>query len=332
MKIIYLWKDNTSFEAADYKLLSDLYDVSRFKFNGRNFYSFIKQVYHADLLFFWFPGDYKLLLLLIAKILSCQVVCVGGGQMATADSKAAMKYAGVSYRFGYILCAKLCIYLADRIIAVSAYEFKSLCRYTQISKIDLIYNLIDTDRISLEGQINNRTLDFVTVSTIDNEYVIRKGLDTYAGLASALDKNSFALIGQNRDVDCLNDLIAQSNGRLKYLGRLSDKELTKHVSRSKFYCQFSRQEGFGVALAEAMALGCTPIVSSMGAVREVAGPCAIYIDESRNYSRIRSCIEENFTDRMESDYYSKRVLELFSKENRINGIVNCLSSVFHELQ
>jgi glycosyltransferase involved in cell wall biosynthesis len=58
-------------------------------------------------------------------------------------------------------------------------------------------------------------------------------------------------------------LIPYKNKILEHLPR---KEYEDYLKRSKVYCQLSRDETFGISLAEAMAYGCVPVVSNKGAL------------------------------------------------------------------
>jgi glycosyltransferase involved in cell wall biosynthesis len=56
------------------------------------------------------------------------------------------------------------------------------------------------------------------------------------------------------------------------------KELAERMAGYTFYCQLSLSEGFGVALAEAMACGCVPIVSRVGIMDFIAGDSGFILD------------------------------------------------------
>jgi glycosyltransferase involved in cell wall biosynthesis len=75
--------------------------------------------------------------------------------------------------------------------------------------------------------------------------------------------------------------LARDLGTADYLtfpGVLSDGEKASLMRRCVLYLQPSRYEGFGVALAEAMASGAPVVTSAVGEVPEVAGDAAVYVD------------------------------------------------------
>lgn len=63
------------------------------------------------------------------------------------------------------------------------------------------------------------------------------------------------------------------------------KDLRKHFQQSSYYIQLSLYEGFGCAMAEAMACGCIPIGTNVNAIPEIIGDTGLILNE-RNESRI----------------------------------------------
>ena len=56
-----------------------------------------------------------------------------------------------------------------------------------------------------------------------------------------------------------------------------DQALLKSYQKAKVYCQLSYYESFGVALAEAMACECVPVIADRGALPEVIGDVGFYV-------------------------------------------------------
>jgi glycosyltransferase involved in cell wall biosynthesis len=65
---------------------------------------------------------------------------------------------------------------------------------------------------------------------------------------------------------------------VSFPGELSREEKIRHMQDCSLYCQVSEHEGFGLAIAEAMACGAPVLVSRRGAVPEVVGDCGAYVD------------------------------------------------------
>jgi len=327
--ILFLWKHTTTFEKHDLEILKARYNVTGIRFEVTKTISIIRSLYLCDILYYWFPGDYKLFFTIIARLMGKKVVIVGGGQMATADNTAAMKYASVKYRFGYVSSARLCLKLAIRVIAVSKYEYNGLSRFVKKVNLYMIYNLISVDiPKSIATSRNRSSYKVVTISTIDKQYFIRKGLDTLIEAATILPKCNFIIVGKDKE-DGTSELINKiSPPNLTYLGYLDDKSLFEVLSEADIYCQLSRQEGFGVALGEAMAMGCVPVVSKMGSIPEVAGPDAFYIDERRNPEDVADIIKKALSiEREKIQVFQNRIKTLFHPAIREKKLINLIDEL-----
>jgi glycosyltransferase involved in cell wall biosynthesis len=66
--------------------------------------------------------------------------------------------------------------------------------------------------------------------------------------------------------------------RVRLLGTVPDAGLPALYAGAAVFVQASRLEGFGLALAEAMAAGVPAVASDIAAHREVGGPAALYAD------------------------------------------------------
>ena len=235
--------------------------------------------------------------------------------MSTADNKKNRKFAGVKYRIFHRCLGILCLKLADKLVAVSKYELDGLSRYVNKKSIKLIYNSINTDLFSYELENKQKDL-IITVSSLINTHYLRKGLDIFVKLSNELPNYKFVLIGKDCKDGTFHKIQKMAGDNFTITGSVSDSELKEWMCKASMYCQFSRQEGFGVALAEAMACGCIPIVSKYGAVPEVAGPDAYYIEKEINYEKIKSTIIKVSEININRELFSKRINSLFNDSKR----------------
>lgn len=88
---------------------------------------------------------------------------------------------------------------------------------------------------------------------------------------------------------------ADSGGRIRFTGWLTDEELMSLVSRADLLIQPSIYEGFGLPPLEAMAAGCPVAVSNCSALPEVCGGAAAYFDP-HDVSSIASVVEAVLRD------------------------------------
>ena len=66
---------------------------------------------------------------------------------------------------------------------------------------------------------------------------------------------------------------------IEFLGKISKEEKIDWMQRCGAYYQCSRHEGFGLAIAEAMACGAPVVVNRRTAIPEVVGDCGYYVDD-----------------------------------------------------
>ncbi len=133
-----------------------------------------------------------------------------------------------------------------------------------------------------EGAAAPRERLAVTVATVSDATWKLKGLDLFADCARLLPDARFAILGPCPQPAVAAALRARAGGNLEIPGRrLSPEELAAWYRRAAVYAQLSRRESFGVALAEAMACECTPVVARAGALPWVAGDCGRLVAAGR---------------------------------------------------
>jgi glycosyltransferase involved in cell wall biosynthesis len=112
---------------------------------------------------------------------------------------------------------------------------------------------------------------------------------------------------------------------VKYLGKLSRADKINLLRTCEVYVQPSHYEGFGVAIAEAMACGACIITCDVGGVRDVVGDCGIYVSpnspkELAEAIRLALCDDElrgqlqNSAHRRIRDHFtSKRKIDILKE-------------------
>lgn len=325
-KILVIKRGSTRFEDNDIKVLSRKFDVIVNEPNFSNLGKLISNIKNTDLIFYWFPNDYKFFVSIIGKFFNKKLFVVGGGQMSTADNKKNRKFARVKYRIFHRYLGILCLKLADKLVAVSKYELDGLSRYVNKKSIKLIYNSINTDLFSYKDENKQKNL-IITVSSLINTHYYRKGLDIFVKLSNELPNYKFVLIGKDCKDGTFHKIQKIAGDNFTITGSVSDTQLKEWMSKASMYCQFSRQEGFGVALAEAMACGCIPIVSKYGAIPEVSGPDAYYIEKEINYDKIKNTIIKVSETNINRELFSKRINSLFNDSKREKLLLSVVESI-----
>ena len=115
-----------------------------------------------------------------------------------------------------------------------------------------------------------RTGRVVTFGYVTSESYSRKGVDRFLALAARDPDREYVLAGSiAAEMRPTVEGAAPSNVTLA--GYLSHDELNELLWSASVYVQLSWHEGFGMAMAEAMACGCVPLISTSDALAEVAG-------------------------------------------------------------
>lgn len=110
----------------------------------------------------------------------------------------------------------------------------------------------------------------VTVGYVSEESWSRKGIDRFVALARADAGQRYVLAG--RIDPAVEARLHPIPANLEITGYLGHDELRHLLWGCAVYAQLSWHEGFGVSLLEAMACGCVPLITSVPALVEVAGP------------------------------------------------------------
>ncbi len=178
----------------------------------------------------------------------------------------------------------------------------------------VLYNGIDVDKFRPKGEKENLV---ITVASGSGNVITLKGLNAFLGAASQLPEVKFLVLGLSKEDR--DKLEAKSTENVELCGYVSHEELVSFYQRARVYCQLSYRESFGVALAEAMACGCVPVVTDCGALPEVVGDAGFYVpygDERKTAEGIKEALRskrgEMARNRIEEKFdLRKRERELF---------------------
>jgi len=265
MKVLFTYSKMSGFVKNDIDLLSSMYEIKtvQIKPSIKPFIEMFKGILWADYTYSWFANIGALWCVIWSKLFRKKsIVVIGGYEVAKIPE----------IRYGAMLDknesrkVKFILNHADELICVSDYNKKETQQYTD-NPLKLIYNCVDTDYFKPHGDKEDIVL---MVASADAK--IRKGIHTYIEVAKQMPDIQFVMVGSN-DFD-KNDI--PSN--LKLPGHISDQELLEYYQRAKVYCQLSYYESFGVAILEAMACNCIPVVTHVAAIPEVVGLTGYYVE------------------------------------------------------
>ncbi|WP_287262581.1 glycosyltransferase family 4 protein [Methanothrix sp.] len=254
----------------------------------------------SDIVFSWFAAGHSFLSVMLSRIFGKRSVVVAGGY----DVAFLPDIGYGQYTQGWIKrkYTDLALENADAVLAVSQFTREEVLKRTKPRRLEVVYNGVDTEKFHPKGEKDDLVL---TVASGSTDVIKLKGLDTFVEAAYLLPNVKFLIIGVRGDV--LNILRSKSPENVKILGRVSRDELVECYQRAKVYCQLSYVESFGMALAEAMACGCVPVVTARGALPEVVGDTGFYVpygDEKATAEAIRMAMvsEKSPRDRIERSF------------------------------
>jgi len=232
-------------------------------------FKILKGTLWADLTFSHFADTHAFLAVLFSKIFrEKSIVIVGGYEVARIPE---IGY-GAMLNPIYAWVVRFVLNHADKLFAVSEFNKKEILQYTRNNNVKVVYgsNIIDCDKFSPSGEKENLVL---TVGFVKQGTIKRKGFETFIEMAKHLPSVEFALVGNCSDnsIESLKS-IAPPNVAFK-----DGEAPLEWYRKAKVYCQLSYYESFGVALAEAMACECVPVVTDKGALPEVAGDVGFYV-------------------------------------------------------
>jgi len=317
--IAFVYENPSSFVMQDLQILSHVFRVVPFRWTGiASVGRLLQALLYSDIVFVWWTtGRAAMAAFVFAKVLRKVTVFVAGGSDVSPEKEIHGSDPRSAIRF---LFAKVAIRLVDCVVAVSQFTMRDVFAISKPKRFAILYHGIDTRAFSSSECEKDIVLTVVARSARD--YLWRKGLDRFLNVASLLPNRKFVLAGEGGTSDLLRH-VPMSN--VTVTGKLN--ELIPLFQRARFYCQLSRHEGFGVAVAEAMACRCVPVVSDAGALPELVGDCGVVVPNGDAVESAEA-IERlwNQSDRLGTAARS-RIVVLCPLERRISGLTKLFANL-----
>lgn len=236
---------------------------------------------------------------------------------------------------------KAALRYASANLFISAYEHDEVTSHLRVNNPVLAPLAVDT-RFYRPAPSGSETATgsepyFFSVSWTSTTNVIRKGvrqtIEAFARIAPELPGARLKLAGKPGDHHVKLQELVQSLGlqdRVDFLGMISDEEKRDHYQRCLAYVQPTLYEGFGLAIAEAVASGSRVITSNRGAVPEVAGEfgsCVDPHDVCAIAAEMRNVVANPPTDeyKMASHNWIKQMYSLDNRRNHLSRIIDEVS-------
>ncbi len=334
-KIIFVCPHMASFIQLDIDILSERYTVIQNTYNWKNkiavpyfllkqFFFLLTNIRQSKLIIVSFGGYWALIPAIIGRLFKKPVYIILHGTDCAAFPE--INYGNLNkpilkkvLKISYQLATKLLpvsdslvytentYYSPGKIIKQGYKHFfkNNTTAYT------VIYNGIDTSKWIILPDIKKVENRFITVLS-EGQFFI-KGGDLIIEAAKKLSHFEFIFVGIKQA-----PALIKVPDNVKFTGRLSASELLQIYNSSKYYLQLSITEGFGVALCEAMACGCIPIVSNVNILPDIIGDSGYVLTKSNVEVLIKLIIEKVIPEkRTELDILARNTVFIrFSIENR----------------
>ena len=275
--LLYCYLSSSSFVVQDIESLQESYEVKLFHFEPSPKLllpvSFLKQlffllvhIHSASILMCQFSGYHSMLPVVFSRIFHrVSVIIVGGTDCVSMPSinygnlrKPLLRWFTLkSLKYSsHIISPGKSLIECDYTYTDADYPKQGFRYFDNSIKTDVtvIYNGIDTSRFKPGANSGREKRTFLTVcNSLDKRNFVLKGIDLFTRMAIQFPDCQFTIIGR-----AVPDFHFEKPANVTHIDFIEHATLPAIMAEFTFYCQLSMSEGFGVALAEAMACGCVP--------------------------------------------------------------------------
>jgi glycosyltransferase involved in cell wall biosynthesis len=143
-----------------------------------------------------------------------------------------------------------------------------------------------------------------------------KGYDLIAQLAAGNPEWKFTLVGDSN--------YNPQSPNIQVLGKETPASLVQLYNTHEFYLQLSSSEGFPNALGEAMACGCVPIGSAVGAIPEIIGDTGLLL-KRKALGTLQQLIQDWMDGKTKLTPARARIERYFTYDHRRKLLLQALS-------
>ncbi len=333
-EILFIKMIDSSFVVNDEKILKQYFSVDSHLFIAGNFIRLflseiklmiwlIKRVKSAQIIYIWFADYHSLLPVIFARIFRKKtLIIVGGYEVAKLP---ALNYGAQLLPFRAFVVRRS-LHWATIALPVSNFTHSSLQQFVPKVNAKVIYNGVNSQFFKQDPRIKKQSLVLTVCGASDRRTIKLKGIDLFIATANLLPQVRFLIVGLEADAKgYVSELIQSDNIEIR--GRCSPELLVTLYSQARVYCQFSLQESFCMALAEAMSCGCIPVVTDAGALPELVGNTGLIVKQ-RQPEQLSQAIQQALS--LPQSWRKKveqRVNMLFSLQQRENELLSTIKSL-----
>ncbi len=322
-KILFVSPSSSGFILQDEEFLKERAKVVSFRFKPGNLFRMIlsqtqlpfwliRNIRHTDLFYIWFADYHSLIPSLFARVLGKKVILVIAGY--DVANKPALKY-GVHLRPFRSWCARKSYSWATLLLPLSKFLQREVSKWSETPS-EVVYPGVNSEYFN-PGKEKKVSIVLTVCGCKDLTTYYRKGIDLFIRVAKQCPETMFWVVGlEGKALDKLNESWEEVEN-LCSASWYDQEVLREFYQASLIYCQFSRYEGAGVALLEAMSCGCIPVVFNRGGMPELVGRDGIVLG-TEDPKGIAFTIKDILGDPLTYEYLNpgERVLSSFTLERR----------------
>ncbi len=276
---------------------------------------------HIMLMWFIVPS-YALALTLLGRLLRVKVAFITGGYDIAGMPE--IGFGALRYPLFRRLLGPT-VRLADLVLPFSRSADEQLRRYARPARSVVVYPGIDTDFFTpAPDRHAERERMALTVSPVTHSSMLQKGLKTFVEAARHAPDVQFVLVGRSPD-GSISTLRGTAGANVRFEERfVPAEELRDLYRRAACYVQVSLHEGFGIAVAEAMACGAVPVVTGVFSLPEVTGGLGEYVPVNDPAATARAVLRSLDASGERRAQLRQHVLTNFTMERRERELVSAL--------
>lgn len=321
--ILFVYPLLSSFVQRDLEILRDAYTVREVRYARRtDLVGILSNLPRARMSFCWFALGYAYPLVRFGMKLSRPCILVTGGYDVEAIPE--LGY-GAMLESRHRIRTSRALADATKVLAVSQFTRSRVMSWAPESRVEVVYHgfpRADPWESNREGD------SVVTVGEVAKHTWKIKGIDYLLQVAAQLPDVSFEIVGK---VTAAPESLAKTiPGNVHFRGWLEPNDMLKTFSFAKVYAQLSFVESFGCALAEAMSIGCNPVVTNRGALPEVVGDTGSIVEYGDVEAATRAV--ERGLQRGRCAPAVERIRRQFSLESRRDRLLAIVGEVIEQQQ
>jgi len=266
------------YSLQDIRILNDL------GYNVTIATSFHEIPWGCDLYFSWWASG-SILPLIKARLSRKPIIVIAGGNdaMFYRDSLSGIPAGYLATPWYKKLAARLSLRFATVVLVVSHFMVDDVKTLGALAPI-VVPNSVDTSTFRpSDGDPSHVTTIF---NLYDHVISIKRGeifLRSIPIVLKAFPDQKFVIIGDqgnayHRLLTLVSGLGIQAS--VSFAGSMQNADVVSWLQRSKIYVQISDTETFGVVVAEAMSCATPVVVSRRGAIPELVGSHAVFVDHN----------------------------------------------------